>query len=60
VHIENARNRRMGGMKISALGEGAELLVLGLTTTHLGIHLMKISALGEYDARFKYTFISVK
>jgi hypothetical protein len=28
----------MGGMKISALGEGAELLVLGLTTTNLGMH----------------------
>jgi hypothetical protein len=30
VHIENARNRRMGGMNISALGDDAELFVLGL------------------------------
>jgi hypothetical protein len=55
VLIGNARNRRMCGLKISVFGEDAELLVLGFTTTHLGIHLMKISASGEYDERFKFT-----
>jgi hypothetical protein len=60
VFIENARNRRMGGMNISALGEDSELFVFGLTTTHLGMHLMKTKVLGKYDEIHKFTSIFVK